>query len=88
MEKREWMIKIREMMGYTTKEMSEKADCSELLLRMVEGGHTTVPGIAARIAACYGMSVDEFNQLVPEKRRCKTLPVPKKIKKRGGKHDG
>lgn len=76
---RQWLIDKREALGLTRGEMAQMCYCSEKLLWMLENGRDiTHPGIVAWIALRYGLTVDEFNDLVAEKRRVKKLPKPKK----------
>lgn len=75
---REWLIEKRKAQGMTVAQMASKCDCSRRLLEMIEyDDHVTHPDIASRMVAAYGLTLDEFNALVPEERRKKALPEPK-----------
>lgn len=74
---RPWMKEIREGMGLTRKQMAKKCQCSADMLRMLEDdGEITVPGIVSRIAAGYGLTLDQYNDLVHPGRRATELPPP------------
>lgn len=72
----DWLHEKREKMGLTLRQMAKLCKCSVGLLEMVEDGAITHPHIASRIAARYNLSVDEYNDLIFDQYRRKTLPKP------------
>lgn len=89
MNKRDFMIEKRKVQGCTLSEMAKRVDCSWVLLDALEFGDfpCTHPQIAARIAQEYGLSVDEYNQIVHESHRVTKLPKPAKKPKSNGLYD-
>lgn len=87
---KQFMIDKRKALGLTRHEMAQRCDCSERLLEILEIGSVcdiTHPNIAARIAVEYGLTLDEYNQIVHESRRAAKLPKPKKTKAQHGLYD-
>ena len=73
------MTQRREMLGKTHGEMARLCGCSKRLLEEMEYGCTyTHPGIAAQIAHYYILTLEQYNDLVPENRRATKLPPPKR----------
>lgn len=73
----------------TCREMSARCECSALIITRLESGEwpCTHPHIAARIAKEYGLTVDEYNQIVHESHHVTSLPKPKPKPKSGGVYD-
>lgn len=87
--KKTFMIEKRKARGCTLTEMANRVDCSWGLLDALECGEfpCTHPHIAARIAKEYGLTVDEYNQIVHESHHVTKLPKPKPKPKSGGIYD-
>lgn len=77
----DFMIYKREELGLTRQEMAKQCECSPYLLELLEEGENEIthPQVAARIAREYGLSVDEYQQLVHPKRRTGKIPKIKKL---------
>lgn len=71
------------------REMAGRCECSTLILTRLESGEwpCTHPHIAARIAKEYGLTADEYNQIVHESHHVTSLPKPKPKPKSGGVYD-
>ena len=77
---RKWLIDKREALGLDKTQMSEVCECTRTMIIMLEDDdEVTHPNIATRIALGYGLNVDEYNMLVPKKKRSREIPayVPK-----------
>lgn len=73
---RDWMRDMRNALGITREKMARACKCSEYLLEIIEEqGAITLPGVASRIARCYGMDVHQYNQLVHPDRKARVLPA-------------
>lgn len=77
--KKTFMIEKRKALGYSLSEMATRCDCSWGLLEALECGEfaCTHPHIAASIAKEYGLTVDEYNQIVHKSHHVTKLPKPK-----------
>lgn len=77
--KKIFMIEKREAQGCSLIEMAKRVDCSWGLLDALESGEwpCTHPHIAVRIANEYGLTEDEYNQIVHEAHHVTSLPKPK-----------
>ena len=74
-DRRDWMIAMREKLEMTREGMAKLCKCSCLLLEMIEEhGAITQPNIAARIARKYGMDVKGYNSLAQEDRTARVIP--------------
>lgn len=74
---RQWMINMRIKKGLNCMMAAKKAHCSTKLLDLLEyEDNITHPICAARIAAVYGMNVDQYNDIVHRKHRVDVLPKP------------
>lgn len=73
----------------TCREMSARCGCSALILMRLESGEwpCTHPEIAARIAKEYGLTVEEYNQIVHESHHVTKLPTPKPKPRHNGIYD-
>lgn len=75
-DKRQWMIDMRNALGLSREKMARACKCSEKLLQIIEDfSAITQPKIAARIARMYGMDVHQYNLLVHPERRARVLPA-------------
>ena len=68
------MIDMRKAKGLTRQRMAVLSECSEDLIYQVEKGTPTHPDIASNIARAYGMNIEQYNQIVPEKHRANAIP--------------
>ena len=74
---RQWMINMRIGKGLNCMMAAKKAHCSTKLLDLLEyEDNITHPICAARIAAVYGMNVDQYNDIVHRNHRADVLPEP------------
>ena len=74
---RQWMINMRINKGLNCMMAAKKAHCSTKLLEYLEYDDSiTHPICASRLAAVYGMNVDQYNQIVHEKHLADVLPEP------------
>lgn len=73
----------------TQMEMARRCDCGKRILEMLESGEwpCTHPAIAARIAKEYGLTVEEYNQIVHESHHVTKLPKPTPKPKSNGIYD-
>lgn len=87
--KKIFMIEKRKVLKCTLVEMAKRCDCSWNLLEALENGEfdVTHPAIAARIAEEYGLTVDEYNQIVHESHHAEKLPKPVPKVKYGSAYD-
>lgn len=69
MDVRQKMVANRERMGLTVEDMSAKCHVSKRLLRLVEKGEVTVPGLALMIAKAYKITARQAEELMPINRR-------------------
>lgn len=61
----EKMIAFRKYRGYSTKEMAQRCEVSEVLIKIVEKGLVTHPKLAERIAKEYELEPEEAQELIP-----------------------
>lgn len=74
---RQYMIDFRNERGLSLKSMSRVCKVSHGLLAAIEElDFVTHPAIAARIAAAYKLTLDQYNSLVPENHRTNKIPKP------------
>jgi len=66
---REKMIKWRNDMNVTIKQLSENSGVSQTLLSMVEAGAVTHPLIVEKIRKAYGLTELEAEELMPKHHR-------------------
>ena len=66
---REKMIKWRNDMNVTIKQLSENSGVSQTLLSMVEAGEVTHPIIVEKIRKAYGLTELEAEELMPKHHR-------------------
>lgn len=73
---KDFMVVKREEKNLTRGEMAKRCGCSEYLIELLEEGdrEITHPKIAAWIAKEYGLTVDEYNQLVHRSHKTQKLP--------------
>lgn len=80
---RQWLIEKREALGLDENQMAARCDCSARLLELLEHkDFITHKHIASRIAHAYGLTLDEYNSLIPERDRAKKIPSPKSAPKK------
>ena len=75
---RQWLIEKREALGLNENQMARRCDCSARLLELLEHkDFITHKRIASRVAYAYGLTLDEYNSLIPERDRGDKIPPPK-----------
>lgn len=70
-EARDYMIAYRESKGMSIKEMAQKCQISEILLRKLEGDDTCVthPNIVQRVAKAYKLTKAQRTAMLPPNHR-------------------
>lgn len=72
---RQYMVDYRKKQGLTLKEMAKKCKMSVGLLDALEVlDYITHPAIAARVAHCYELTLEQYNSLVSEDHKADKLP--------------
>ena len=63
------MAAYRQSLGLSVEQMAQKIGVGRHLLEMIENGSVTHPDIAKQIGEGYGLTEDEYQELIPPNRR-------------------